>query len=136
MSETAVGPEHFVERIRSEVVRAGGATDSAFRLLEDGLQNHPLSVALWCLRGDVIQLAGEDGPHTFDEAEASYLRAAELAPTDPEPIESLGHFYDDVMDDPLRAEPYFRRAIALGAGASAQEGLAQVLEELAEGEVE
>jgi Flp pilus assembly protein TadD len=136
VSEKAGGAAHFIERIRTEVVRAGGATEIAFRLLDEALLHHPGSVALWCLRGDVLQLAPDEEARTFDEAEASYLKAAALAPSDPEPIESLAHFYDNVLDDPLRAESYFRQAIALGAGDSAHEGLAQVLEELAEGEVE
>jgi len=122
-------PEAFREHILSRVLRDETATPGTLALLDDALRLFPASAALWCLRGDLVQLCDDDT--RLEEVVESYLKAAELDPRNPEPLESLGHFYDGVLDDPAAAEPYFRQAIALGAGESARDGLAEVLEQLA-----
>lgn len=130
MSAQAKGAAESADRIRSVVLRDGFAGAEAMALLDEALAAHPESSALWCLRGDLIQLQDDDGRIEIDEAAECYLKAAALAPDEPEPIESLGHFYDCILDDPAGAVQYFRKAIALGAGQSARDGLAEVLEQL------
>jgi tetratricopeptide (TPR) repeat protein len=102
--------------------------------VEHALAEHPSSAALWNVRGDFIQLS-DDPPAELDrwpldQALASYQRAAEVAPNDPEAFESIGYFYDAVEDRPSDAEAPFRRALELGAGDVAAAGLARVLAEL------
>lgn len=130
MTSWLASPQACREHIVAEVLRDEVATAATLALLDEALLRFPTSAALWCLRGDLMQLASEDAP-PLDEVVESYLKAAELEPGNPEPLESLGHFYDGVLDDPAGAEPYFRRAIALGAGSTAEQGLAEVLEQLA-----
>ena len=125
-------PEAFRAAILDEVVRAEHATDAALALIDEALRRFPESARLWCLHGDLLQLRVDDEEQGLEQAGDSYLRAAELAPDDPEPYESLGHFHDAVMDDPGRAAEYFRKAVALGAGESAREGLAEALAQLDE----
>jgi Flp pilus assembly protein TadD len=124
--------QQYVAAILEEVLRDERATPRAVALLDEGLARYPASAALWCLRGDVLQLGDEDDGAAFETAEASYLKAAELEPGNPEPHESLGRLYDAIFDEPERAADSFRRAIALGAGESAREGLAEVLAQLDE----
>ena len=133
MDKGAEEPRQLAGRIRELVLQDGQAGRQVLDMVEDAVRLHPDSAELWCLRGDVILLADEDEGYSVDEAATSYLEANRLAPDDPEPLESLGHFYDAVMDDPREAEGFFRRALELGAGDSAREGLAEALEQL-EGE--
>jgi Flp pilus assembly protein TadD len=125
-------PEAFRAAILDEVVRDERATEAAMALIAEALRRFPDSAKLWCLHGDVLQLRVEDEERGLEQAGESYLKAAELAPADPEPYESLGHFCDAVLDDPQQAVEYFRKAIALGAGESAREGLAEALAQLDE----
>jgi tetratricopeptide (TPR) repeat protein len=129
---TFENPKQYVAAILEEVLRDERATPAALALLDEALTRFPESAALWCLRGDVHQLGeGEDGA-AYETAETSYLKAAELDPRNPEPHESLGHLYDAILDEPQRAAECFRKAISLGAGDSAREGLAEVLAQLDE----
>ena len=125
-------PEAFRAAILEDVVREERATEASLALIDEALRRFPGSAKLWCLHGDLLQLCVDDERCGIEQAADSYLKAAELAPADPEPYESLGHFLDGVMDDPEQAAEYFRRAIALGAGESAREGLAEALEQLEE----
>jgi tetratricopeptide (TPR) repeat protein len=112
----------------------GYATTEALDAVAAALRDFPDSPALWCLRGDTIQLLDTPGDDpSLAAAEQCYIKAISLAPTDPVAHESLGCFYDAVLDDPARAEPFFRRAISCGAGPSAQAGLNQALEQLQRG---
>jgi tetratricopeptide (TPR) repeat protein len=122
----------YIGAILEDVLRDERATPKALALLDEALARFPASAALWCLRGDVLQLADEDDGAAFETAEASYLRAAELEPRNPEPHEGLGRLYDAIFDEPARAAESFRKAISLGAGPSAHEGLAEVLAQLDE----
>ncbi len=126
-------PQSIAARIRAMVRTEGVATRKALMGAETALVRFPGSATLWCLRGNLIQLSDDVDTYDLEDAERSYLKAAELEPANPEPVEELGHFYDAIMDDPARAEPFFRKAISLGGGRSAEEGLAQVLEQLGSG---
>ena len=98
--------------------------------IEDELQRQP-SAELWILRGgDAIQLS--DGKfRNLQDAEASYHEALAVDPESADAYESLGYFTYAVKDDARGALPFFQRAIELGAGASAHDGLREALEELA-----
>ena len=124
--------KQYVAAILEEVLRDERATPPALALLDEGLARFPSSAALWCLRGDVLQLGDDEDGAAFENAEASYLKAAELEPGNPEPHESLGRLYDAIFDEPERAVESFRKALALGAGESAREGLAEALAQLDE----
>jgi Flp pilus assembly protein TadD len=125
-------PQQYVAAILEEVLRDEKATPAALALLGEALARFPDDAMLWCLRGDVYQLGEDDDGAGYETAEVSYLKAAELDPRNPEPHESLGHLYDAIFDEPERAAECFRRAISLGAGESAREGLADVLAQLDE----
>ncbi len=129
---TFENPKQYVAAILEEVLRDERATSAALALLDEALARFPASAALWCLRGDVFQLGEDEDGADYETAEASYLKAAELDPRNPEPHESLGRLYDALLDEPERAAECFRKAIALGAGPSAHEGLAEVLSQLDE----
>jgi len=129
---TYEAPKQYVAAILEQVLRDERATPAALALLDEALARFPDSAALWCLRGDVLQLGDEEDGTAFEDSEVSYLKAAELDPANPEPHESLGRLYDAIFDEPERAAESYRKAIALGAGESAREGLAEVLSQLDE----
>lgn len=111
----------FIDRIRDEIRRDGGASNDLLRRIEDELRSHP-SAELWILRGDAIQLSdGED--YELDDAETSYRNAIQLDPGCAAAYESLGYFTYAVKDDARASLQFFQKAIALGAGPSAQQGL-------------
>jgi tetratricopeptide (TPR) repeat protein len=70
----------------------------------------PDSPKLWCMRGDLIQLASESCPHSLDDARACYQRATEIDPQFIEAWESLGHFHNAVLDDETTAQRFFSEA--------------------------
>jgi Tfp pilus assembly protein PilF len=78
----------------------------------------------------VIQLLAGDRPDELEEAFSCYQEALELDPASAEAHEEIGHFLDDVADEPAEAVPFFRKAIELGAGATAGEGLRASLGQL------
>jgi Tfp pilus assembly protein PilF len=116
----------FVRRIKSEISRAEEASPAVIAEIEDELERSP-SAELWILRGDALQLMDEDD---LEEVETSYRNALEIDPNSADAYESLAHFIFSVSDDPTEAIEYFRKAIALGAGDSAREGLREAEEEL------
>lgn len=65
--------------------------------------------ARWPRKGSLIQLGPENGPHTLDDALASFKRAIVEA------WEEIGYFYDFVLDDETAAQTYFREAEKLKA---------------------
>ena len=115
---------------RSLAAEWDSLTAAQLQKLEEGLRHFPKSARLWILRGDLIQLGGEDPRYSLDDALASYRMALEVDPTSADAHESVGHFLDAVANEPAEAEPYFRKAIELGGGKTASDGLAQVLEQL------
>jgi tetratricopeptide (TPR) repeat protein len=121
----------FVRRIKSEISRAEHASPSVLAEIEDELAIRP-SAELWILRGDALQLSDDDDEDVIEEVEASYRQALELDPSSADAYESLGHFLFSVHDDAGASIDCFRRALALGAGLSAREGLKEAEDELAE----
>ena len=123
-------PDEIAAEIGERITETEKVTAEDLEATERALETYPDSVELWCLLGDLIQLSDEDSTYEFKEAETCYIKAKEIDPEDPEPYESLGFYYDSILEDPAKAEPYFRKAIELGAGESAHEGLADVLAQL------
>ena len=121
----------FVRRIKGEISRAEHASPSVLAEIEDELAMRP-SAELWILRGDALQLSDDDDDDVIEEVESSYRQALELDPNSADAYESLGHFLFSVHDDAGASIEFFRRAITLGAGASAREGLKEAEDELAE----
>lgn len=128
---TAVMTElEIIDAIGAEVAAHEKATPRALGLVEKGLKLFPQSPRLWMVRGDLIQISDDDERYSLEDALESYRTALRLDPNNAEAYESLGHYFDAVAENPKEAEPYFRKAIALGGGKSAHDGLAQVLEQL------
>lgn len=116
--------------IRRRVARNGEATDEDLDAVDVILEAEGASAELLVLRGQLLQLVAGDGSDELEEAFACYQEAIEIDPDSAEAHEEIGHFLDDVADDPAEAVPFFRRAIELGAGPSAEEGLRDVLGQL------
>lgn len=116
--------------IRARVARTGEATEDDLGLIDEILEREGPSAEALVLRGQMMQLVGEDDPEALDEALACFREAIEVDPRSAEAHEELAHFLDDVVDEPEEAEVFFRRALELGAGASAREGLRDVLSQL------
>ena len=116
--------------LRRRVARDGAASAEDIDEIDDMLDAEGPSVELLILRGQLIQLVGDGDDDALEEAFACYREALELNPESALANEEIGHFLDDVADDPIEAVPFFRKAIALGAGASAEEGLRDVLSQL------
>ena len=121
----------FARRIRREITSAEEASTSIIAEIDDELERAP-SAELWILRGDAIQLCDDEEAYDLEEAGASYERALELEPNNAEAFESLAHYTFSVLDDPAKSVELFRKAISLGAGASAKEGLREAEQELAD----
>jgi tetratricopeptide (TPR) repeat protein len=116
--------------IRKRVARDGEALPSDIDELDDILEAEGPSVDALILRGQLIQLVDGEDSEVFDEAFACFQEAVELDPTSADAFEELAHFMDDVADEPEEAEAFFRKAIELGAGETAREGLRDVLRQL------
>ena len=116
--------------IRRRVAREGVASPDDIDAIDDILEAEGVSVELLILRGQLIQLVADGRADELEEAFACYQEAVELDPASAEAHEEIGHFLDDVAEDPREAAIFFRKAIELGAGPSAHEGLLEVLAQL------
>jgi tetratricopeptide (TPR) repeat protein len=116
--------------IRRRVAREGSARPDDIDAIDDILEAEGVSVELLILRGQLIQLVANGSPDELEEAFACYQEALEIDPTSAEAHEEIGHFLDDVAEDPREAVVFFRKAIELGAGPSAHDGLREALSQL------
>ncbi len=116
--------------IRRRVAREGSARPDDIDAIDDILEAEGVSVELLILRGQLIQLVADGSPDELEEAFACYQEALEIDPTSAEAHEEIGHFLDDVAEDPREAVVFFRKAIELGAGPSAHDGLREALSQL------
>ena len=116
--------------LKRRVAREGVASPDDIDAIDDILEAEGASVELLILRGQLIQLVADGRPDELEEAFACYQEALELDPGSAEAHEEIGHFLDDVAEEPGEAVPFFRKAIELGAGPSAHEGLREVLSQL------
>ena len=81
-----------IEAVQSEMAGGDRSSARALDLVERGLRDNPTSVRLWCLRGDLIQLA-DDGPPLL-EALASYREALRYDPNSVEATNEISRFLD------------------------------------------
>lgn len=125
-------PSDLIRRLKSEIARAAHASSETLAQIEEELQREP-SAELWILHGDAIQVSDGD-EYDPEDAEHSYRMALELDPESADAYESLGHLTFSAHDDAAASLEYFRKAIALGAGDSAREGLKEAEEEIQSGE--
>lgn len=116
--------------IRRRVAREGSARPDDIDAIDDILEAEGVSVELLILRGQLIQLVADGSPDELEEAFACYQEALEIDPTSAEAHEEIGHFLDDVAEDPREAVVFFRKAIELGAGPFAHDGLREALSQL------
>jgi len=123
--------DHRIADIRRRVAQSGGATENDVDAVDDILEAEGASAELLILRGQLIQLVAEDRPEELEEALECFREAISIDPTSAEAHEEIAHFLDGVAEDPAEAARFFRKAIELGAGASAEEGLREVLGQLA-----
>jgi uncharacterized protein HemY len=122
--------EALVRDIRARIAPDAANADDCIAEVDGALRECPGSSRLWCLRGDLIQLAPKTTLHTLADAREAYERALALDPSSAEACEELGFYFDSVQDDPAAAEPYFRKALALRATPQGHLGLARVLAQL------
>ena len=123
--------EHHIHRI-TDLRRLTNGSETpvqVFREIEDALAAHPDSPALWCMRGDSIQLGPEDSPYSLEDALLSYEKALMIDSSFPDAHESIGYYFDVIDIDLGRSEAAFREAIRCGAGDNSVAGLARVLSE-------
>jgi tetratricopeptide (TPR) repeat protein len=119
-----------IEDIKRRVSRLGEASPDDIDAIDDMLEAEGVSVDLLILRGQLIQLVAGAGDDEMEEAFACYQEALDLDPGSAAAHEEIGHFLDDVADRPDEALPFFRKAIELGAGPTAEEGLREALDQL------
>lgn len=106
---------------------AEGVGDELVDFLEEATDAFPESAALWCLRGDALQLYEGGRKFRARDYEVCYLRAIEADAECADAWQSLGYVQDVYFDEFHDAEHSFRRALACGAGEEAYLGLARVL---------
>ena len=123
-----------LNRIRKRVAREGTATPDDIEELDAILEREGPSAERLILRGQLMQLVADEEPDALEEALACFRDAVKLDPASAEAYEELAHFLDDVADEPAEAETFFRKAIELGAGESARDGLRDVLSQLGRSE--
>jgi tetratricopeptide (TPR) repeat protein len=121
---------NYIETLEALYPQQEAASVEVLALAEKAVTEFPNSAKLWCIRGDLIQLGTSEAKYELNNALESYERAIAVDPSFAEAYESIGFFYDAVMDDPESAEPAFRKAIEFGAGQNSYYGLARVLAEL------
>ncbi|HEX4822914.1 MAG TPA: hypothetical protein VFV19_01240 [Candidatus Polarisedimenticolaceae bacterium] len=123
-----------LNRIRKRVAREGTATPDDIEELDAIVDQEGPTAERLILRGQLMQLVADEEPDALEEALACFRDAVKLDPESAEAYEELAHFLDDVADEPAEAETFFRKAIELGAGDSAREGLRDVLSQLGRSE--
>lgn len=122
--------EEYLNAIRELGTAQGESTLEQLELADKAVEVFPYSPRLWCLRGQLIQLAPANAPYSLSDALESLIKAVKEDDQFAEGYEELGHFYDAVEDNPVLAEQHFRKAIMLGGGVHAYAGIARVLAEL------
>jgi tetratricopeptide (TPR) repeat protein len=87
--------------------------EEALAQVDTLLAANPLAAQLYLLRGQLIQLQGENTACALDDAEAAFKRALELDGTYFDALVELMHFYDAVCADPPKALAYAKQVKAL-----------------------
>lgn len=122
----------YIDQISSQWPRKWGESKVSLALVtlvEEAVSTFPKSAQLWCIRGDLIQLAPIEAQYELADALLSYQTAIEIDPLFAEAYESIGYYYDVIEEDFAISEAAFRKAIELGGGMHSYFGLARVLAE-------
>lgn len=98
----------------------------ALWLVDQALDVDPDSIALWCLKGDLLLLIAYDDSEEIEEAERCYRRVIHLDPRGWDGYESLGWFQEFLRGDLEMAEAYYLEALGLGGGPDSFLGLARI----------
>ncbi len=85
-------------------------TVQTIKLCDQAVQAHPHSAKLWSLRGGLLQLARYDTGYALEESAICFVMAIRAEPHDPAHYVELGHFLEDVMNNPRKAKQYFNKA--------------------------
>ena len=96
--------------------------EEALAQVDTLLVANPLTAQLYLLRGQLIQLQGENTAYTLDDAEAAFKRALELDGTYFDALVELMHFYDAVCADLPKALAYAKQVKALAQKALDEAG--------------
>src|SRR5487761_2152402 len=107
---------HYITQLHALRSSQTKVSAEMLSLVETALTSFPGSSKLWCIRGDLIQLSDLETGYTLNDALESYQQAASSDPHCAEADESIGYYYDAVMNDPHMAIPAFRKALSLNAG--------------------
>lgn len=108
MRGSCVGAEERLAAAQEAL--AQGMVDSASGQLKELAQSHPDCLPALLLRAQLLAALGDSR-----QAEASLVRASELAPSRPEPFFQLGVFYDSRQQHG-KAASQFRKVLALTPG--------------------
>lgn len=106
-----------------------GTSPEAMRVAASAVAEHPESAKLWCMLGDLIQVAPLGVSSSSHHPRECYEKAIAIDSAMPEAWESLGYFLDVINDDYAGAERAFRRALELEPSPTTYAGLARVLAE-------
>lgn len=87
--------------------------EKALTKVEELLVANPCAAQLHLLRGQLIQLQGEETAYTLDEAEASFKRALAFDDTYFDALVELMHWYDVVYSDTAKAVEYAKKVKAI-----------------------
>lgn len=113
------------QKIREDLRSGWMDVDDALWVVKRELETNE-SASLLILQAVLIQLSSS-GSHGLDDARRCLERAIELAPDDGEAYEALGRFYDSAEPDRVKAEMFYRLALAKGAGEECQQALDELL---------
>jgi hypothetical protein len=75
----------------------------------------------------LIQLSDDDGKYELADALEGYQKALAIDQEYLDACEEIAYFYDVIRCDPESAEPYFRKAVALGGGKRTRRALLDVM---------
>jgi hypothetical protein len=105
--------EEYIEKLKRRR-KDIDTTPEMYALIEEAVRTHPHSAKLWCFRGALIQLGpgAEDG-YSLEDALQSYRKAIEVEPECPEGWEELGHYYDVILSDEIKAKEFWEKAAEL-----------------------
>jgi len=101
-----------------------GPAGRALDVADQAVQACPFSPELWCMRGELIQLAEK---HPLEESLRSFMRAIEIDPAFARAHQLVGEYYDAAKDQPETALPWYERAIVLGGDVDAYVGRARAI---------
>jgi tetratricopeptide (TPR) repeat protein len=85
----------------------------AISLIEEAEREGLLHPAVLVLKGCCIQLSDKETPYELSDAERAFEQALKIDADFIPAIIELAWFYLNVLDDAVRAEPLFERAIKL-----------------------